>query len=51
MCEEGSKYLSPFLNIVDPHEKNLITYSEVCRLFSNYPEGNPILSRFADNHR
>lgn len=48
MCQDSDKYLNSFLNMIDPNETDVITYSQVVQLFSNYPEGNPILSRFAE---
>ena len=48
MCENGDKYLSSFLDIIDPNQTNQMTYSQVVKLFSNYPQDNPILSRFAE---
>lgn len=36
--------------IVDPYEIKSITFTQVVRLVANYPESNPILSRFIDNN-
>ena len=37
------------LNIVDPYEIKLITFTQMVRLVANYPESRPILSRFIGN--
>lgn len=34
--------------IVDPYETKTITFTQMVRLVANYPEANPILSRFID---
>lgn len=35
--------------IVDPYESKAITFTQVVRLVANYPENNPILSRFLED--
>lgn len=34
--------------IVDPYETKMISFTQMVRLVANYPENNPILSRFID---
>lgn len=35
------------LEIVDPYETKVITFTQMVRLVANYPEDNPILNRYA----
>lgn len=46
VSEDAEELLSKFLNIVDPYSTNTITFSQVCKLLSSYPEQEPILTRF-----
>jgi hypothetical protein len=36
------------LMIVDPYETKSITFTQLVRLMANYPENNPILSRYTE---
>ena len=46
MCEAAEDLAQRFLNMVDPYSTNTITFTQVCKLFSNFPEGEPVLNRF-----
>lgn len=36
------------LDIVDPYENKIITFSQVARLAQNYPDTGPILNRLIE---
>lgn len=48
LCEEANEIIPDLLVVVDPYETKSITFTQMVRLVANYPEGNPILSRFVD---
>jgi hypothetical protein len=51
MCEEADELAARFLNIIDPYTTNTITFTQVCKLLSNYPESGPVLTRFLKDNR
>lgn len=48
LCDEAKDILPEMLMIVDPYETKSITFTQVVRLMANFPENNPILSRYID---
>jgi Ca2+-binding EF-hand superfamily protein len=46
MCADADNITEQFLNIIDPYTTNTITFTQICKLLSNYPEGAPILTRY-----
>jgi len=51
MCEAADELAPRFLNMVDPYSSNTITFSQVCKLFSHFPEGEPVLARYIKNNQ
>ena len=46
MCEGADDLAPRFLNMIDPYSTNTITFTQICKLFSNYPESEPVLTRY-----
>ena len=38
MCEDASDLIPSLLDIVDPYETKVITFTQMVRLVANYPE-------------
>ena len=51
MCEDAEDLIPNLLDIVDPYETKVITFTQMVRLVANYPEQNPILNRYAQKNK
>jgi Ca2+-binding EF-hand superfamily protein len=47
LVEDAGALSSSLLDIVDPYETKVITFTQMVRLVANYPEDNPILNRYS----
>lgn len=50
LCEDSVNLIPELLDIVDPYETKVITFTQMVRLVANYPEDNPILNRYAQKN-
>ena len=50
LCEDAASLIPSLLDIIDPYEMKVITFTQMVRLVANYPEENPILNRYAQKN-
>lgn len=50
LCEDAQNLVPSLLDIIDPYETKIITFTQMVKLVANYPEENPILNRYAQKH-
>ena len=50
LCEDAEELIPSLLDIVDPYETKVITFTQMVRLVANYPEEMPILNRYVQKN-